>query len=484
MTFRPPTLDEEVYLFLSKNFLDNPLHPYEWWRAWQPWHDSAPSVDFAHPPLHWIIIGFWQKIFGEQIPLLRFLVAFPSMILLLISGISLLKGKHSDLAVLVWLVSPITALAIGSGLMVDLTAVTLTMAGLALWLNDKRAFLAGIFLGLAALTKYPMMLGWLIVAFNVVISKKGRQSLPLWIGLFGIWFFGEGLLYLANGSFHLLDVLKSALSITRGPFDGRALGILARAGIGFAPLLAFIRLKQIPALASAVSVLILLIMVEPQDLGFFGLTFLALSAWAGTLLLTNLNFRKEPTFSFWVVLVFLGVLFTHNYASPRYLLLSAFPLSALLVNMPLNKWRAVIFGSGCLISISICVTDVIYSKSLDQIALNVASNSTRPGRFTGEWAFRYRMEQEGFVYFGYPFQDLGLNEYIVVPESAGPGPIPAGLEVCDIIESESHWPIRLSDPKSQTGYYGETLGIIPIWVRKGPTETVRIFSYNCGQQGL
>jgi hypothetical protein len=35
--------------------------------------------------------------------------------------------------------------------------------------------------------------------------------------------------------------------------------------------------------------------------------------------------------------------------------------------------------------------------------------------------------------------------------------------------------IRLTDPSSQAGYYGETLGVLPFALRKAPLETLRVY---------
>ncbi len=503
-----PVVDEEVYLWLAGAFADDPLHPYAFHRAMQPWLEGDSTFAFAHPPLHWAWIAGWHALVGdERLWLLRSCVALPPA-LLLAWAVGLLARRttrHPGLAAAAWLASPVTALAIASGLMIDLSAAALATAGLAAWREALAAkasparlrwlLAAGLLLGLGVATKYPMLMLVLVVLLHAARLRRLPWSWPLWVALLGAWGAVELWIGLAHGGFHLGVVLLHAGEIARGPLSGRILGLLTRTGLAMAPLVLISSGRKLLTFASVLGAAALAWALPPElsTLQIAALALLALLGahhlgLAGAALRSAGKDQHHDGFllGVWVLAVLLGVAAGHNFASGRYLLPAMAPLACLLAR-GLKRGLAqrlapVLLGGWAVLTIAMLVADHRYALFLDVLARRVASTH-EPAWFTGEWAFRWRLEREGWRYAVPPQHggELPAGAIVVGPSHAAPGALPwERLEELEVIPAPSDLPLRINDSFGRVGWYGETLGALPVGWRRAPLDEVTIYRVRAG----
>ena len=498
---KPPVVDEESYLFMARALAADPLHPYNWFRDWQPWRMEPPSFDFAHPPLHWIWVALWRGLLGEEsLPLLRLAAGLPPALLLgwAVARLARRCCAQPGWAAAFWLASPITVLALGAGLMVDLGATALASAGVVAWREGlvwggaprrERLWLlaAGALLGLGCATKYPMLVLLPVVALHAWHLGALRRSLPLW-GAFALsWGAVELWIGLAHGGFHLFAVLANAGAIARGPLSGRLLGVLARAGLGLLllALLAGRPWQRLLALGLAGPALL---WGRPTEFSPLKLCFLLLLAWLGAQLAVQaVQAMREPPgergdgwlLGSWVLAVLLGVVLGHNFASGRYLLPAVAPMACLaLRGSRVPRWGlGAALAASALLSAGMAWGDMRFSRAGAQLARQVAAQHPA-GFFAGEWAFRYELERAGWRYLGPAglAGELPMGAVVVAPLNAGAGVLPLErLRHLDTLRSSDRFPLRLVDVPGGIGYYGETLGALPVGWRVAPLEEVGVF---------
>ncbi len=499
-----PVVDEEVYLQLAGFFAEDPLHPYGFSRAMQPWGDGAETFLFAHPPLHWAWIATVQALVGpDRLWLLRACVALPPALLLgwAVGRLARRATRSPGLVAAVWLASPVTALALASGLMIDLTATALATAGVVAWREALAArgsparlrwlLGAGLLLGLGAATKYPMLVLALVVLLHAVRLRRLPWSWPLWAAMALSWGAVELWIGLAHGGFHLGVVLLNAGEIARGPLPGRILGVLTRTGLALAPLLLITSGRRIITAASVLGAAALAWALPPELsglqiaalalLGLLGAHHLVL---AGARLATPSEDEHHDGFLLgaWVLLAALAVAAGHNFSSGRYLLPAMAPLACLLVrgvrlNVIAQRMAPALLGLWAVISAAMLLADHRYARALDDLA-TVVIETHEPALFTGEWAFRWRMEQAGWRYATPAMIDAGLPAGTIIagPSHAAPGPLPwEQLDELEVLHAADSLPVRVNDSFGRVGWYGETLGALPVGWRRAPLDEITIY---------
>jgi hypothetical protein len=499
-----PVVDEEVYLWLAGAFAEDPLHPYAFARAMQPWAGGSETFAFAHPPLHWAWVGGWRGLVGvERLWLLRACVALPPALLLgwATARLGRRTTRSPGLAAAAWLASPVTALAIASGLMIDLGATALATAGVVAWREALTAkasptrlrwlLAGGALLGLGVATKYPMLLLALAVALHALRLRRLSWSWPLWATLMATWGAVELWIGLAHGGFHLATVLLHAGEIARGPLAGRGLGVLTRAGLAMAPLLLVFSGRRVLTFAAVLGA-VALTLVRPPELTALQTAVLATTGLLGAHSLALAGVALRPADSderqdgfllgVWVLAVLLGVVAGHNFASARYLLPAMAPLACLLVrgvdgDRLARAAAPALLGAWAVLSVAMLIADHRYARALDRLAQQVIAEH-EPAWFTGEWAFRWRMEQAGWTQL--PPEDQGghlpSGAIVVGPSHAAPGALPwERLETLQVLEADDRLPLRLSDSVGRVGWYGETMGALPIGWRRAALDEVTVY---------
>lgn len=505
----PPLLDEESYLDIVRQIADHPFRPYDWWRRWQPWGAErvADAFVYAHPPGHLWWVGTWRALVGEGI-LLRLLCTVPWALLLGFSVGKLAEGtcRRPNTSAFLFAASPVVILALHSGLMPDLGTAALGTAAVAMWrealgkhhaLDPEKAALAGVLLGLACCFKYPALVLVPVLVFHALRRGQLREAWPTWVAFAGVWGTLELLLFVQYGRFHLLEVLAWAPEIARGSLSGRAFGTVVRLSLVVCPfaLLVASRWRRAGLVLAPLGLVAAVALVGLDALGPVSAPLLILLAVGGGLLLLRgvagllprLDSRKkrrrdrdDPVLlGAWAVAVILGVVFGHNYAGGRYLLLAAAPL-ALLVgrtaeNTPGGKLSARVAGLVWIcLGLGLGLSQARQAKAVDLTAQR-ASQYAETGRYTGEWTFRWRMDREGWQAW-VPGEPLEAGTVLAVPVHSGPAPVPVDrLTLLAEEVSTDTLGLRIVDLEEGIGYHAETLGALPFgWVR-APLERVRIY---------
>ena len=482
-----PVLDEEAWLDIASQA--SWARPYDWWRAGPPWGDGqeASAFVFAHPPL----FVYWVKLCATLTPhlsLLRVVAAAPFAALLGLSvGALAERGPRSSPAILAALSSPVLMLAAGCGLMPDLAVCALMMACTAAWLQGWSApegrtwwALSGALLAVAAFTKYPALLLAPVLLLDAVRRGGLRRSAIFWLAFLAPWLAGEGWLAWTYGRIHVIEVLARSGEIPRGPWGARALGLLARLGLALCPVLLGWKGVQrllLPAFLLGGGALAL---GWPTELGGSERALLlALAAIGGAWVAfaadlvargwRSVGPERDDTFVLagLSLITIMGVVLGHNYASPRYFLPALVPLALLACRGVSARlaWAGAV--PGLILGVALSRAEERYAEAADQVAMALAAGSPAPGRFSGEWTFRWRMAREGWTFVS---DAPASGERVALPSNAAPGLTPGPGWVVESSTGAGRGSLRLLDLEEGVGWYAETLGALPLGWRDGRLE--------------
>ncbi|MFT5686049.1 MAG: hypothetical protein ACI8RZ_007004 [Myxococcota bacterium] len=479
-----PVLDEESYLAIAGQL--DPLRPYDWWRPWPPWNGEreADAFVYAHPPL---FLWWTWAVTRLSLPfeLAHRLVGIPFAALLggSVGVLAQRTCRRPVLVGLVWLTAPVVVLSLQRGFMPDLMVAALMTATVAAWV-ESRWILAGLTLGLAVWTKYPALVVVPALLLDGVVRRSLRRSWSLWLVAGAVFVLGEGWLALAYGRIHLVEVLTRANEIPRGEVWGRLLGVLTRLALIGPVLLALLppgrRLVGLPAVGLAGLVFFLAQPVTlPQQSG----ALLLLAVLGGLCLtLSVLALRRgwmtggdEVLLGSWALCVIGGVVLGHNFAAARYLLPAAAPIVLLLV-MSLEQRRsgrralvggAVVWG---MLSVALTLSEHRYANAADDLAAQVIA-AHPAGQFTGEWTFRWRMEQAGWTFYT---GDAAPGTVVAALVNGSPGALPADWSLLER-RSVPGAGLRVVAVADRIGLYGETLGPLPMGWSQAPVEEVVVW---------
>lgn len=447
-----PLLDEESYLDIASQL--DWARPYDWWRPWQPWGHERPenAYVFAHPPGHlwWIAALGWS----------RWLAVIPLAGLLGFSAGCIAERMGGWTGVALFATSPILWLALQAGLMPDLGVVAFGTAAVAAWLH-KRPLLSGLALAAAASWKYPA----LVLLLPLVLDGwRDRRALGLLLAGFAPWLLLQGFLAVQYGEPHLWHVLASAPEISRGPWTGRALGVVFRLGLACPP--AFLG----PVTLAALGGVPLALLPEADSrvvLAILGVLGVALLLRATLALRGG---RVERLLGLWALLVLGAVVLGHNYAGGRYLLPAVLPL-ALLVGARLPRWGAALAVPYGALALAMVLAERGHMQAAHEVAQRVEHH--RPARFTGEWTFRWTMQAQGATFWS-PGEPLESGSILIVPTHSSPAPVPPGLVAIDEVHA-GEGRLRLVDLEVGIGYHAETLGPLPLGLGDSPRERATVY---------
>lgn len=499
---KAPVLDEESYLWLATHL--DPLRPYDWARDWPPY--DASGFVYAHPPGHlWWTWLCAQS--GLPLPALRLLAGLPWLLLFgYAAGLWFERStRHPHLAGLAWLACPIVALGLQDTLMIDLPAAALATAALAFYreglAHEERKLKAGIAftwnpwhlaagvaLGLGADVKYPVLL---VVGVLVAhMARYGWRPLVLVVAG-GLFLADELLLAVLYGRVHLWEVWERREEIAHGPAAGRALGTVARAALLPLPL-ALVRADPRVLIGAGAAVLMFALVPVPLELpariallafvavGALGLARAATAAVASGTRRRHGDRGDGLLLGGAVAVYAVGVAFGHNYASARYLLPAAAPLAALVVRtaegVAGGKLLARIgVGLGAALTAAVVVADYRYAAAGVEVALAAQAAAAEeapdapPGRFAGEWSFRYTMEGAGWARLK-DGETPPAGSLVVVVDNASAGVVPASLDPRRRVTSRDRFPLRVNDLDAGASMYAETLGALPLGWASTPLE--------------
>ena len=493
-----PVLDEESYLDLARQL--DPARPYDWWRAWQPWGSSraGDAYVYAHPPLFllWVKAWMWGGGAGLPVRALKAAAALPWAMLMGWSAGRLAERvcRRPWMAAGAWLAAPITVLGLQRGLMPDLMVTALATFSVVSWIEGQAqsggvrlrwlAF-AGVAAGLAGFTKYPALVVLLPLVVHGWRTGRMRGTWPCWLTFALVWGGGEAWLWAGYGRPHLLEVLTRAGEIGRGDGLGRALGVLARLGLAGCTVFPLVlwpwRRALLPSLATGA---VLALVGAPAGTPPTQALLVATMAAAGVLALSVAGRPLVPgqavsrddrtpgdglLLGTWAIVAMVAVALAHNYAAPRYLLPAVLPITLLVARAAERRLEGrVLFGVGTALTgaLALALTVAEHRFADAQVAAAdaaidavEASGDQTPGWFSGEWAFRWRMEQRGWTWWG--GTPLPPGETLIAATEAGPRAIPSTW-----IEGAHHArgraPLRVVHAAAGVALYGETIGVQPI----------------------
>jgi 4-amino-4-deoxy-L-arabinose transferase-like glycosyltransferase len=491
-----PVLDEESYLDIAGQLTAS--RPYDWWRPWPPWGAGreADAFVYAHPPLFLWWVHVWSRL-GGVVAATKVAAGLP-WALLLGWGVGRLAERTTRrpwLAAAVWIACPITVLGLQRGLMPDLMLASLETIAVVAWVEAgqdgarrRTVWLVGggIALSLAILTKYPAAVLVPVLLLHARFTEGGlRRTLPFWVAAAVPLLLVEGWLWWAYGRPHLWEVLSRAGEIPRGPLGGRALGSAVRLALGVTmlPLLvAPVRSLWLPAVAGAG---VLVLFGAPEGTTAVEMAVLVAFAAAGlvAVLLAGRGAmsagRREDVVPHdgllmggWAVAVVLAVVVGHNFSAPRYLLPAMGPL-ALLVTRAVERrgeGRTLLYAGAAVqgvLALLISTSEHHFFLAGDAVARQVAAATEEPGRFTGEWSFRWRLQHAGWTFLAGDAPPSG--SWVAGPMESSPQALPESWVATETMAAGG-LPLRVVDSANGVGLYGETIGALPLGWRSGPLE--------------
>lgn len=460
-----PVLDEESYWKIADQMSWS--RPYDWKMPWFPFEEQG--FVYAHPPLFLFWVKFVQSWF--DISLAQWILGIPLQILFLYSIDQFfqrfLRPQNYWFALILLLLSAGVYLPLSRSLMPDL--MMLSFASFAMWRwfsaeNTKQYLFAGFVLGLASWVKYPALVLFLLPLLSA--RKKGSF---LWFGLGGgcIFLLGEAWLWSLYGDVHLWEVIRRAPEIPRSSFASRGIGILNRLGLSLFPL-----------------TLLLLFQMTKRSwifgglgagLSFFYAQYLGLEhSWLAIIFgclggCTLSSIRLNSVWSFWALLILLGVWIGHNYASPRYWVLISFPLLIQEIRgleLETRHW-GIIFPA-MILSFLIIQAEQRHARESIELAERIHQQETSIP-FTGEWSFRWKMEA-----LGHPFIENQKPDSVIWARNSAGGVDASEYQFVEKIEGNKNW-FGLVNSRYSVGYYADSLGFWPVWIGSEPLEVVEIW---------
>ncbi len=459
-----PVLDEESYLAIAGQL--DPVRPYDWWRPWPPWNggQEADAFVYAHPPGFLLQVWAWLGLVGGQpgaegtvpVGLLKSMMGLPWALLFGWTAGRLAERTTDNpgLAAAAWLSTPVVMLGLQRGLMPDLPLAALMTYSVVAWLEataarsplNARPWYIGsaVALGLAATIKYPALVLLGAFVLHGWATRRLGDSRPFWVTIAAIFVAMESWLAATYGRVHIVEVISRAGEIPRGPASGRLFGTLVRLPFAVAAL-ALVGLRWSTSWAIGLALGALgAATLPPEGTSSVARILLALFAGCGLVGLfaagravargvpLGLGDSLSPSqtdallLGSWALLWIGGVVVGHNFAGPRYLLPAALPLVLLVVRATgrrrsSRRWLGLVVGLQAVVGLGLSWTERLTAESALALAEHTIEKHDAPGAFTGEWAFRWRMEQAGWRFFT---GEAEPGEIVAVPRNHAPGPVP------------------------------------------------------------
>lgn len=501
-------LDEESYLDIAQQL--SVTRPYDWWRPWQPWglDRTASAYVYAHPPLFLVWVQGWVRQ-GAALGAVKAAAALPwAMLFGWATGrLAERLTRQPWWAGVTVLTAPIALLGLQRGLMPDLLCAAMGALAMTCWVEAQDCppganggfprvrwlLLSGATLGAAAFTKYPALLLWVPLLAHALRTRRAPAMLWVGAGFAATWGAGEAWLWATYGRLHLLEVLLRADEIARGAAGGRALGVASRLGllgVSALPALAGTGARRLPlALLGGCG---LVVLGAPADTPALALALLAGLAGLGVFLVgsTVEGLGRSPhdrhdgdgvLLSSWALAVLAGVLIGHNYAAPRYLLPMMLPLGLLVCRAAERRpGGKLLLAAGVVgqLALGLLVTVAEHRFAHAQVeAAEEALDAVGPsatGVFSGEWTFRWRMQQAGWTWWD-GAAPVPPGTPLVSATEAGPAAIPAEWEpVATVPARLGH--VRVLDAAASVSLYSETGGVLPLGASQGPLEQAVVWT--------
>ena len=177
--------------------------------------------------------------------------------------------------------------------------------------------------------------------------------------------------------------------------------------------------------------------------------------------------RRMDFFTVWWITIFVGVCSTHNFASPRYLILGMVPLVVLIMRECSEggwlRYPILVFSFG--MSVQIAYSEHSHAKE----TLKIVQSIDIEGRYSGEWTFRWAMREKGMKLW------KGESASVLLPKQAVGGVFPQGFSRTHVYLGREGRRVLL-DQAHSVGYYSELLGFWPVGYHQGTIEEVYVWT--------
>jgi hypothetical protein len=122
------------------------------------------------------------------------------------------------------------------------------------------------------------------------------------------------------------------------------------------------------------------------------------------------------------------------------------------------------------LSAALTVAEHRYAAAADELARQVIA-AYPVGQFTGEWTFRWRMEQAGWTFYT---ADAEPGTVVAALVNGSPGALPAHWSVIER-RGVPGGGLRVIAVADRIGLYGKTLGPLPLGLSDDPLEEVVVW---------
>ena len=203
---KPAVVDDTAYLKFADQSAEHPFDPYGFELMWSA--EPAPASKTLAPPVYLNWLALCKKVLGPSLFMLK-LGLFPVQLLLCISVQSLTRTLLNRDDTLPWItIVGSSAVLPMWNCMIDMPAITLGLAGLALMLRPSQSridpWIAGLMIGLAMQTKYTTFTFPLVVILYGIIEKRYAHSIIVVAVSMMIFISWESLMVMTYGESHFL----------------------------------------------------------------------------------------------------------------------------------------------------------------------------------------------------------------------------------------------------------------------------------------
>lgn len=531
---KPFHIDDVYFIEVSRNIMKTPLDPFSGavslldsdYETFRQLHKTPNTFEaMSHPPLVPYYMCLITSLAGgtpEPAYHLAFLV-FPLLCAFSMYSLAKRFAAFPLAATVFFLCSP--AFVVNShNVMTDVPMLALFLTALALFISgtdheDRRKLvLAGVFAGLAMLTRYvAVLLIPLFIAYAVVLRKKwSHVFLPCLAAgtIFGVWCL-QNLAY-----HHELHVIASAryYAVYYGNYSFQSKDFLAKtvgdlAGLGGTEIFSILFLlllftKTRGLLLCFVSLMFswLLVVVNPfrmESLNSYTSSeksllafFLALGILSVLLVLGpeapraasehEPDDRRERRFLVvWLLITLAGAIFVLPFGTVRYMIPVLPPMVLLAARQVGIRSRAVRASAMVALALTFVfglvlgAADFQFADAYKKMAAQSAPGNSSRRWFIGEWGFRYYMEENGSAYLLSTDNSPVRGDVIVKPQIASlHGFSPAlqpRIQLRETQDSYSSLPICLLNPAVKAGFYAHGFGFLPFAFCSTPIERFDIY---------
>jgi hypothetical protein len=99
--------------------------------------------------------------------------------------------------------------------------------------------------------------------------------------------------------------------------------------------------------------------------------------------------------------------------------------------------------------------------------------------FSGEWGFRYAMQQRGYSYLLTSENSPREGDVVVMPDVPCPSDLHPGLvsrlRLVQVRESDERFPIKMVSFRDHAAFYSDFFGLLPYSFSRRPVDRIRIF---------